>query len=161
MIRIFNKWSNFQTRLFFIPFQKIISIDMSRNFQKHFNAFIANQKNIFFLLNENVFAWLCWILFRIWICKEQFCNKATDVAISIEFISENCELWLINEHSKTDSSPIWLYEQCTHSPQRTQNIPIYSTMIIFCHISLSLRQNWDPFGGSRLNPIPNHLQWQI
>lgn len=32
---------------------------------------------------------------------EQFYNKATDVAISIEFISENCELWLINEHSKT------------------------------------------------------------
>lgn len=32
---------------------------------------------------------------------EQFCNKATDVALSIEFISENCELWLINEHSKT------------------------------------------------------------
>lgn len=32
---------------------------------------------------------------------EQFCNKATDVAFSIEFISENCELWLINEHSKT------------------------------------------------------------
>lgn len=58
---------------------------------------------------------------------EQFCNKATDVAFSIEFISENCELWLINEHSKT--IVLIVYSTSVHSNMLATKILNVSTYL--------------------------------